>query len=107
MISQNPPLPLFSLRRFASRAPGAPSLLVSLFFFLIGAEPTLPPAGGELAREIEVEVIDALSETKFTSRSARLIDDVTLACLERSLPTVGSGGMDAADEADSGAGSPT
>lgn len=32
-------------------------------FFLIGAEPTLPPAGGELAREIEVEVTDALSET--------------------------------------------
>lgn len=31
-------------------------------FFLIGAEPTLPPGGGELAREIEADVIDALSE---------------------------------------------
>jgi hypothetical protein len=75
-----------------------------LVFFLTGAVPTIPPiGGGEFALEIEVEVIEAVSEINSLTGVPGGFIEATLACLDLSLSTVGICGR-GADVADNGGG---
>jgi hypothetical protein len=76
-----------------------------LVFFLTGAVPTLPTiGGGELALEMEVEVIEAVSEINSLAGVPGKLTEAILACLDLSLSTVGIWGRDGADAAERGGG---
>ena len=55
-----------------------------------------------MAREIDVDVIDAVSDTKSLAGVPGKLTDAILACLERSFSTVGTCGCEAGEAADQG-----
>lgn len=58
-----------------------------------GALPTIPPGGGELAREREVEVIDMLSEICSLVGVPGTLTEAILGCLDGMRGIGGMGGM--------------